>query len=107
MTWMEMLLVGDLKFRLEQPHDRCKEELATIIATNSLEEKTCHFIPRHHYRLAKGWACRMCRDGIPVTGRGGYILGSELRDFYNVRVIEHHVSTDHWVLLDKLRECGA
>ena len=55
----------------------------------------------------KVWMWRMWRYGIPVTGRGGYIILSRLQYFYNVSDIEPHVSTDHWIILAELRGYGA
>ena len=48
----------------------------------------------------------MWRDGSNITGRGGYIIGTELRYFYNVCIGEPKVLTDHWIILSELKGGG-
>ena len=45
----------------------------------------------------------MWREGIPITGRGYYILDSDCQYFYNISVREPRVSTDHRMILSKIR----
>ena len=52
--------------------------------------------------MGVGWSWEMWRDWRPITGRGGYILGTDLRDFYNVCIREPRVSTDHHIILAEL-----
>ena len=46
------------------------------------------------------------RDGRPVTGQGDHILVSDRRDFYNARIREPRVSTDHQILLAEIGGYG-
>ena len=103
---VEMLLVGDLNARLEQPRNQQEEDMATTIEKYRIVDQSLHFIQRQRYIGKGGWSWRMCRDGIPITGRGDYILGTECRDFYNVCIKEPRVSTDHWMILAKLKGYG-
>ena len=48
----------------------------------------------------------MRRDGRPITGRGDYILGTELREFYYVYIKEPRVSMDHRMILAELKGNG-
>ena len=48
----------------------------------------------------------MQRDGTPIVGRGGYIIITECRDFYNICIREPQVSTDHRMILVELSGCG-
>ena len=48
----------------------------------------------------------MWRDGRPILGRGGYILGTDHKDFYNVGMKEPRMSTDHGIILADLKEDG-
>ena len=65
-----------------------------------------YFYPMHRYRGESIWTWRMCRDGRHVTVRREYILGSDCWNFYNVIARETRSSTDHRVILAKLRGCG-
>ena len=48
----------------------------------------------------------MWRDKRSVTSRGDYILGSDLREFYNTSVRETRVPKDHGIILAEIRVCG-
>ena len=45
----------------------------------------------------------MWRGGIPITVRGYYIVDTYHRDLYNFFMREKIVSTDHRMILDKLK----
>ena len=47
---VEVVLLGDLKVRLQGPRDAREEELSTVVVYCSLEYMTSHFIPRGRYR---------------------------------------------------------
>ena len=48
----------------------------------------------------------MWRNWRPISGRGDYILGTDFRYFYNVGITEPRMSTDHWMILAKLKGDG-
>ena len=100
---VETLLVSKLNALLSQPQDQCKEDLTTDIVNYGLVDHTLHFIPRWRYRGKGGWSLRMWRDGRPIAGRGGYIIGTGRRYFYNACIRESRVSTDHRMILYELK----
>ena len=46
----ETILMGCMKYKLQEPQDQSKEELATLLADHILEDMTCHFTPWQQYR---------------------------------------------------------
>ena len=46
----EVILLGDLNVRLQEPHEAQEEELAMVVAACGLKDMTSHFIPRRRYR---------------------------------------------------------
>ena len=80
--------------------------METAIANYGLVVHTLHFIPRRKYRGSVGWSWRMWRDKSPITSRGGYVLDTYCRYFYNFCTREPRVLTDHRMILAELKGGG-
>ena len=48
----------------------------------------------------------MQRDRRPIMGRGEYTLGFDQQELYNISIRRPRVSTDHQMILPKLKGCG-
>ena len=55
------------------------------------------------YRSGGYWTWRMWRQGKLISGQGDYILGTRYNYFYNVGIREPRMTTDHQILMVKLR----
>ena len=78
---IEVILLGDLNVRLRKPQDNREEELATALEGSGLTGVTAHFTPRQRYLGTENWTWHMRREGMAVSGRGKYILGSDRDEF--------------------------
>ena len=53
-----------------------------------------------------GWKCKMWREGRPLMGRGGYIIGSDRKYLYNIIIRDIRVPTYQRMFLAELRGYG-
>ena len=67
---VEVIMLGELNFRMRDPHDEREEYLATTLADCGLVDITYHFLPRRRYRGDRYWTCRIQREGRKVKGGG-------------------------------------
>ena len=93
------LLVGDLNACMDNPRDQREEYLATVLSGYGLTYHTQHFVPRRRYRAEENWMWRMWTEGIPILGRGEYILGTTQQDFSMVGIREPRMPTEHQMVL--------
>ena len=77
--------------------------LVTTISNYGIVDQSLSFVPRWRYIGKESCSWRMWRDSIHITLRGNYILGTYRIDFYNVGIREPRMSTDHQMILDKLK----
>ena len=47
---VEVILMGNLNIRLQEPCDAREEELVTVVVECGLEDMTAHFMPRRSYK---------------------------------------------------------
>ena len=47
---LEIILMGDLNAQMENPRDKCEEDLATALADRGLVNMIDNFLPRRRYR---------------------------------------------------------
>ena len=104
---VEVLLLGDLNVRLQEPRDTQEEELATVVAACGLVDMKLHFMLRRRYRGDGRCTWMMRREDRQVTGRGGYILCTNRHNFFNARIREARMNTYHRMVLAVLRGEGA
>ena len=93
------MLVDNHNACLENPRDQKEEQLVTVLSRHGLTDQARHFLPRQKYRAEGDWACRMWREGRPISGRVEYILGTTQQDFSMVGLREPIMPTDHWMVL--------
>lgn len=77
------IVLGDLNANLNSPRDARDAEVASLLSSNGLEDMLQHFKSRQGFRHGKTW--RMVREGVQVTSRCDYLLGSDRRMFMNVQ----------------------
>ena len=70
---VEVILLVYLHVRLQEPHDKREEELATVLADRGVVDMIAHFLSRHRYGGGAGHG---------GCGRRGYILRGEFTTFY-------------------------
>ena len=78
---LEIILLGDIKSRLQELRNAQEEQLVTVVAACSLEDMTNHLVPRGRYRVSRRWTWRMQREGQKITGPGDYVLGTSIYTF--------------------------
>ena len=96
----ELLVVGDFNADLGTPEgDRRAEAIATLLATEGLEDMARHFLPREirWCRDQRTWG--MIRKGREVRSRTDYILGTDSCLFRNVAVRDPRHNSDHYMVL--------
>ena len=78
--------------------------MVTAITNCGIEYQMLHFIPRRKYG---GGCCtwRKWRNGSPITGKGGYVIGTYSRNLYNICMREPRLLTDHRMILAELMGC--
>ena len=96
----EQLVAGHFNADLETPEgERRAEPIATLLATEGLEDMARHFLPRER-RLFWDWRTwGMLRKGREVRSQMDYILGTNSRLFRNVAVREPRHTSDHYMVL--------
>ena len=62
-TGLELILMGDLSSRLDNPQDKQEEDTETALADRGLLNMADHFLPRRRYRGVGGWKWSTQRDG--------------------------------------------
>ena len=95
----EVILMGDLNMRLQEPCEEQEEELATVVAACGLEYMTTYLIPKIRYRGDGRWIFRMIREDWQMIGRRDYIRFTNRQHFFNVGVSEAWMSTYHLIVL--------
>ena len=96
----ELLVAGDFNGDLAKPEgDRRAEAIATLLATEGLEDMARHFLPREirWCRDRRTWG--MLQKGREVRSRTDYILGTDSRLFRNVAVRDPRHNSDHYMVL--------
>ena len=97
---MEILVAGDFNVDLALPKgDRRAEDIATLLATEGLEDMANHFLPRKSRwcRDQRTWG--MIRKGMEVLSRTDHILGTDRCLFRNVTVRDPWHNSDHYMVL--------
>ena len=100
-------MFGELNVRSREPRDDREDKLAIALAGSGLPDVISHFTPRRRYRGTENWTWKMRWEGMTVTGKGDYILGSDRDDFTKAGVRESRHHTDHRMVLEVLRGEGS
>ena len=96
----ELMVTGDFNVDLATPEgDRRAEAIATLLATEGLEDMARHFLPREirWCRDRRTWG--MLRKGREVRSQTDYILGTDSRLFNNVAGRDPRHNSDHYMVL--------
>ena len=104
---LELILMADLKERLDEPLKKQEKDLAMALADRGLVNMTDYFLSSIQYWGAGGWTWIMQRDGRQVMGRGYYILSTDSGSFVNAGLQDKYHGTDHRLILAVLRVEGA
>ena len=99
-----LLVAGGLNTTLTEPeHDRRVTEIAAALTEEGLKYMAAHFLPSQHkwIKLRRTW--NMVREGEVVRSRTDYILGTDLRLFWNVSIRDPRHNTNHYMVLGCLR----
>ena len=67
---MELILLGDIRARFQEPENAREEYLATELAERGLVKMTSHFMPRRRYRKAVHCMWQMRQEGRQGMVRG-------------------------------------
>ena len=96
---LDVILLGELNVRLQEPRDARKVELAMVVAECGLEDTKAHFMKRSRYRGDGNWTWRIIRENQQMTGQGDYVLGTSIHNFFSAGVREAWIHIDHQMVL--------
>ena len=99
-----LLVVGDLNTTLlDLENDGRGTDIVAALTELGLEDMMAHFLPRQSRWVRERRTWIMVREGKLFRSRTDYILGTDLRIFWNVSVRDSRHNTDHYMLLGCLR----
>ena len=97
----ELLVAGYFNTKILEPEgDRSGAEIAATLATEGLKDMSAHFLPLRSSWFWDGRTWILIRAGREVRFRTDYILGTDLRLFWNVSFRDPRHNSDHkwfWV----------
>ena len=102
-----MILIGDLNSLLGYLLDEREKDLVTALLDRGLFNMIDYFMPRKSYKGAGIWAWFMQWEGRQVTGRGDYILSTDMQKFTYAGLLEPRYGTDHRMILAVLQGEGS
>ena len=99
-----LLVAGDFNTTLTDPeNERRGTEIAVALAEEGIEDMVAHFLLRQRKWVRERRTWSMVREGKVVWSRTDYILGTDLRLFWNISVRDPRHNTDHYMVMGCLR----
>ena len=100
-------MMGDFNVKLSEPEgDRRGEDTVAAMEKEGLEDMSVHFLPcqRSWCRCGRTWS--MIQAGREVRSRTDYIMGMDLRLFWNVSVRDSRYNAYNYMVLGCLHSAS-